>query len=230
MIIPKKEIAAYQRWQADSFDRKPPPPAPPPKEPPPEAEAAPLPEPEPAVRLPTVEDIERIHEEARASGHAAGLAEGRAAAAEECRQAAALAARQFVALTDDLRKALEQIDQAVAEQLLALGIEIAAQVMRGQIAVREDVLLPIVREAIAALPLHNENVTLRLNPADAADLRRLMGDELADNGVQIAEDGALGVGSCLLQSGASEIDAGIETRWKRVLETIGATPRTWQQT
>ncbi|MDR2838766.1 MAG: flagellar assembly protein FliH [Azonexus sp.] len=231
MIIPKEELATYQRWQADSFDRKPPPkpPAAPPKEAP-AAEVAPLPEPEPALRLPTVEDIERIHEEARAVGYAAGLAEGRAAGAEECHQAAAEAARQFVALAGNLRRALEQFDQTVAEQLLALAIEIAAQVIRGQIAARDDVLLPIVREAIAALPLHNEHVILRLHPKDAADLRRLMGDELADNGVQIAEDSAISVGSCLLQSGASEIDASIETRWKRVLETIGATPQAWQQT
>ncbi len=235
MIIPKEELANYRRWQADSFDRKPPPaaaptpmPAPVPASAP-EAAAPPTTPPEPAVRLPTAEDIERMHEEARAAGYAAGLAEGQAAAAAESHQAAAEAARQFAELTGNLKKALEQLDQTVAEQLLALAIEIAAQLTRSQIAVREDLLLPIVREAIAALPLHHGHVTLRLHPADAANLRRLMGDELSHSGTQIIEDGAVSAGGCLLQAGASEIDASIETRWRRVLETIGTTPQAWQQ-
>ncbi len=233
MITPRKDALTYRRWEADSFDQKKPepPPAAPPR--PEEASTAPpAAPPEPALKLPTVEEIERLHEEARAAGHAEGLAkglaEGRAAAAEENRQSAAATARQFGELTGNLKRALDELDQTVAEQLLALAVEIAAQVTRGQIATRDDVLLPVVREAIAALPLSHADMTLRLNPADAAKLYRLMGEELARGGAQIVEDESISIGGCLLQAGASEIDARIETRWKRVLETIGAAPRAWQ--
>lgn len=233
MTISRKEPATFRRWEADSFDQKkpaPPPAVPPPPspEPPPAAALAPQPEPEPSIHQPTAEDIERLRAEARTAGYAAGLAEGRAAAAEENRLTAAEATQQFSELTGNLKHSLEQLEQTVAEQLLALAVEIAAQVMRGHLAVREDALLPVVREAIAALPLSHEDMTLRLNPADAANLRRLLGDEFPQDGMQIVEDDSISVGGCLLQAGTSEIDARIETRWKRVLETIGAAPRTWQ--
>ncbi|MCL2523660.1 MAG: flagellar assembly protein FliH [Betaproteobacteria bacterium] len=232
MIIPREELATFQRWQADAFDHQEPAAAPPPAaepappKPPPQEETAP--EPAPAVRLPTAEEIERMHEEAHAAGYAAGLAEGRAAAAEENRQASAETARQLDELSGGFKRALDQLEQTVADQLLALAVEIAAQVMRGQIAVREDVLLPIVREAIAALPLHHEPIVLRLNPADAANLRHLLGDEPSFGDARIVEDNSVSPGGCLLEAGASEIDARIETRWKRVLATIGASPQTWQ--
>lgn len=226
MVIPKAELGSYQRWQLDSFDGKPKPAA----APQPAAEPAPIPAPpsEPEVRLPTADDIERMLEEARSQGYAAGLAEGREAAATEARLAAEAFAGQYGALIDGLRQSLKELDQTVAEHLLGLAIEIADQITRAHIVVREDALLPVIREAIAALPLHHAHITLRLNPADAADIRRLMGDELTQSSTQIIEDQLISRGGCLLQAGASEVDATLETRRKRVLETIGAEPKAWQ--
>lgn len=228
MIIPKDELTHYQRWQISSFDEKPPAPPPPPAPvaaaPEPAAPSAP---PEPEVKLPTAEDIERMHEEARSQGYAAGLAEGREAAAAEARQAAEAYAARLDGLLANLRQSLDDLDQSVAEQLLALAIEVAAQVTRGHIAAREDALLPVVREAIATLPLHHAHIVLRLNPADAANVRSLLGDELSHSGTQIVDDSMISTGGCLVQAGTSEIDATIETRWKRVLEAIGSEPEAW---
>jgi len=226
MVIPKAELGSYQRWQLDSFDGKPKPAAAP--QPAAEASLIPAPPSEPEVRLPTAEDIERMLEEARSQGYAAGLAEGRETAATEARLAAEAFAGQYGALIDGLRQSLKELDQTVAEHLLGLAIEIADQITRAHIVVREDALLPVIREAIAALPLHHAHITLRLNPADAADIRRLMGDELTQSSTQIIEDQLISRGGCLLQAGASEVDATLETRRKRVLETIGAEPKAWQ--
>ncbi|MCL2346473.1 MAG: flagellar assembly protein FliH [Desulfobulbus sp.] len=234
MSVSSKQPVVFRRWQADSFDRKPEPAiaAPPPAKESAAPTVAVVPLAESAVRLPTAEDIERMHEEARAAGYAAGLAEGRAAgqaaAVEENRQSAAATARSVNALIDSLKHSLNQLDQTIAEQLLALAVEIAAQVVRGRIAVHEEALLPVVREAIAALPLSRGDMTLRVNPVDAAHLRRQLGDELSQSGAQIVEDDSISSGGCVLQAGASQIDARVETRWKRVLETIGAEPRAWQ--
>ncbi|PKO89306.1 MAG: flagellar assembly protein FliH [Betaproteobacteria bacterium HGW-Betaproteobacteria-12] len=230
MIIPKDELTSYQRWQAGSFDKKPLA-----AEAPPAAvakEAKPAAPQEPQVKLPTAEEIERMHEEARAQGYAAGLVEGREKAEQAARQLAEQAAEQmagrFAGLLDNLRRSLNELDQSVADQLLALAIEIAAQVTRSHIDTREDALLPIVREAISTLPLHHAHIVLRLNPADAAHVRTLLGDELSHSATQIVDDSTISTGGCLVLAGASEIDATIETRWKRVLEAIGAEPRAWQ--
>jgi len=232
VIIPKEELANFQRWQAGSFDKKPvapppaaPAPAPPVEEPMPEAPAAAVVD--NPVTLPTVEEIERIHEAAHAAGYAAGLAEGKMAGEQQARESALLEAQYFTALIGNLKLALDQVDQSVADELLSLALEVAAQLTRGTIAAKADVLLPIIREAVATLPLHHGHIVLRLNPGDAAHVRSLLGEEFAQTGTQIVEDSAITPGGCLLEAGASEIDATIETRWKRVLEAIGTEPREW---
>lgn len=226
MVIPKEELGSYQRWQLGSFDSKPAPatvPAPVPE--PVESPAAPV---EPEVRMPTAEDFERMLEEARSQGYATGLAEGREAAAAEAQLAADAFAERYRTLIGGLQQSLREVDQTVAEALLALAIEIANQITRAHLSVREDALLPLIREAIASLPLHHAHIILRLNPADAADVRRLLGDELTQNGAQIIEDSSISSGGCQLLAGTSEIDATLETRRKRVLEAIGAEPQAWQ--
>lgn len=225
-IIPKEQLAGIRRWEIGSFDApktgRPPPPPPAPA---PVAEV--VEEEVPGIALPTAADIERIHEEARAAGYQAGYEEGRQAGEQEAREASELLAQHMLALTDNLQQALSRIDQEVAEQLLALATEIAAQVLCGTIAIKSDVLLPIIRDATAALPLHHSHVTLRLNPADAVHVRSHLGDQLAQTGTQIIDDNEISRGGCLVRANASEVDATIETRWKRVLEAIGIEPRPW---
>ena len=229
-IIPKEELVSFQRWQAGSFDKRPAPepaPAPAVATEEPIAHAMDQPETAPAIKLPTAEDIERIHEEARASGYEAGLAEGRAAGEQTATEALAAQADRFNALINNLQSALNEFDQSVAEQMLALAIEIAAQLTRGVFAAKNDALLPIIREALTTLPLHHAHVVLRLHPADAAVVRSLLGEEFAQTGTQILEDSEISPSGCLLQAGSSEVDATIETRWKRVLEAIGTEPQEW---
>ena len=232
MVIPKEKLATFQRWQAGSFDKKPaaqPVPATAPS--PVVSEAAPPAEEQTEAaspfKLPTAEDIERMHDEAQASGYEAGFAEGKAAGEKAALEIAEANALRFNSLIGNLKRSLEEIDQTVAEQLLALAIEVAAQLTRGSITAKADFLVPIIREAIATLPLHHAHVVIRLNPADAMHVRPLLGEEFAQTGTQILEDGEISPGGCLLQAGASEIDATIETRWKRVLEAIGTEPEAW---
>ena len=227
-IIPKEELASVKRWQANSFDS--------PKSgrpqktchpEPPVAELATTVEEVPQIALPTAEEIERMHEEVRAAGYQTGYDEGRLAAEQAGNAAAQAEAQRFMALTANLQQALDELDQHVADQLLSLATEIAAQVVRGSIVVKTDLLLPIIREALTALPVHHAHVTLRLNPSDAAHVRSHIGEQLAQNNAQIIEDADITPGGCQVRAGSSEVDATIETRWRRVLESIGAEPLEW---
>lgn len=230
-IIPKEELANVRRWHISDFDGKQPPakgPAAPlqapPTAPPPVVEVPA----ETTVNLPTADEIEQIHEQARREGYEAGLAEGRQAA----EAAASLAREAEIAhlrtLTENYRTALEGLDQAIAEQLLDLALEVASQVLRSTFDTRRDALLPIIREAIQALPLHHGTITLHLYPEDAEMLREPLAELAGQSNLHLAPDSAITRGGCLLKSGHSEIDATLETRWKRVLEAIGADPEAWQ--
>lgn len=225
-VIPKEDLAAYRRWSVDSFDRKLPTPkqASPSAPEKPEAFEAEL---VTTLGLPTVDDIQQINETARAEGYQAGFEEGRQAGEATLSNTITSELERFSTLIGNLQVSLAHMDQTIAEQVLDLALEVASQVIRSTIAVRNEALLPVIREAIAALPLHHGHVLLHLNPLDASVVREQIGDQLAQTGTQIIDDTEIATGGCLIKAGTSEIDATIETRWKRVLDAIGSEPREW---
>lgn len=221
--IPKEQLDAYRRWQADSFDA----PKAEPLQPEPEPEFDATAEVVAGIGLPTAEDIERMHNEAHQEGYQAGFEEGRQEGYRIGLEAAQAEAQRIAALADNVEAALASIDQAVAEQLLALALETARQVLRATLAVKPDTLLPVIREAIAALPMHHGHVALHIHPDDAETVREHLGEHFLQAGWRFVEDREIQAGGCLIQAGSSEVDATLETRWKRVLEAIGADPANW---
>lgn len=227
-IIPKEEISSFTRWQINSFDTPSPPPPPEVEPPASESVATAPPEPTGSIAAPTAEEIENIYNEARSTGYQEGYDEGRQAGEAAGRESTEQACKDLLALTDNLQRALGELDQTIADHLLEVATEIAKQVIGGTIAMKSDLLLPIIREAIAALPLHHAHIVVRLNPQDAAAVREHMGESLAQSGTQLIEDNEISRGGCLVRAGSSEVDATLETRWKRVLESIGGSAPDWQ--
>lgn len=216
-FIPKEKLTAYQRWELAAFDEAeqkataaPPPPAAP--------TAAEMPtDQSPPLTLATAEEVERIYSEAHETGHAAGYAAGYEAGIAQAR----IEAARIDTLLKNLQQSLQGIDQDVADQLLAVSIEIASQVLRQSLRVKPELLLPVVREAVAALSPHHGHPALFVSPEDAALIRTHLGEQLAHNNWRIIEDGRLEAGGCRAEIGASEVDATFATRWRRVIEAIG---------
>jgi flagellar assembly protein FliH len=165
------------------------------------------------VTLATATEIERLHAEAGAQGYAAGHAEGLAAARHS-------AARMDTLLTS-LQQAVRDVDQLVADQLLATAVEIANQVLRQSLRLNPELVLPVVREAVSTLNAHLGHPALFVHPDDAALIRVELGDQLANNNWRLIEDATMTPGGCRVELGASEVDATLETRWRRVIEAIG---------
>lgn len=218
-FIPKENLDNFRRWQAESFDA---PAAKPAVETPRETVPVAV-EDVPAdnlvanLGLPTAEDIERMHNEARAAGfeegRQAGYAEGRAAIQAEAEHMASLAA--------NFEQSLTALDQNIADHVLALAVELAGQVLRRTLEADTDALLPVVREALAALPVHHGHVALHVHPGDAEAMQHHFGPHFSQAGWHIVQDSQIQPGGCYLKAGSSEVDATLATRWKRVLEAIG---------
>ncbi len=75
--------------------------------------------------------------------------------------------------------------------MLAVAVEIASQVLRQSLRVKPELLLPVVREAVAALPMHHGHPALFMTPADAALVHTHLGEQLAHNGWRILEDSTI---------------------------------------
>ncbi|ATE59424.1 flagellar assembly protein FliH [Thauera sinica] len=240
MSITRHQAAgAYRRWEPVDFDAPETPPAPdppPPAEEPAPAPLQPEPEPEPlaGLQLPTAEDIERMHEDARAAGHAEGHAEGYAAGFEAGREAGQAegaerveeAARRLAELAGNLDQALGRLDQEVAEELMALSIEIARQMVHHTLAVHPEAVIDTVRSALLQIP--QGHAQIRLHPDDCELVRQHMGEQLGHSGHRIIEDAELLRGSCRIDSPGAQVDATLETRWQRTLETLGREHAQWQ--
>lgn len=232
-VIPKEQLAAFSRWQANDFDGKVVKPAAAPSPPPAQEEIIEVDSEDHGevvsgpVNLPTADEIEQIHEQARQEGYQAGLEEGRQAGEAALQEATAQEIARIGTLTANFTSALANLDQSVAEQTLDLALEVAAQVVRTALNTHRELLLPIIREALQALPVHHGNIALHANPDDIASLREALSEMLGQGSMHLVTDSTISPGGCLLKAGQSEIDATLETRWKRVLEAIGVDPEQW---
>lgn len=169
-------------------------------------------------------EIERICAEAREDGYQAGYQAGLQMGKRDGYAAGQTAAKEEAArigkAANELDRALQEFDQQVADELLALAVEIARQVVRKEIAARPETILGIVNEALTYLP--HQHAAIHLNPEDASLVRSYLGDVLTHAGHRILEEPTLKRGDCLLEAGGSQIDASTATRWRRVVESLGS--------
>jgi flagellar assembly protein FliH len=238
IVIPKEQAQTFERWQMTSFDRPLNAPTSQPKPlvapPPPRTEkiARPVVTEEDIetdlskveFKLPTAEDIEKIHDEAKAEGYQAGFEEGKRLAHSEGLQAIESQTQRLTEIVSHLSASLNDLDQELAEDVLEFAIEVARQVVSASLKVSTESLLPIIREAMSALPLHHSAVVIHVNHHDVDMVRHHFGEQLQHAGWRIMEDPDIQAGGCKLHAGSSEVDATIGTRWRRTIEAMGAKP------
>lgn len=213
-------VGAYQRWTPPAFDggEKPtevvetPPAAPETKAVPEQTVAAtPL---EPAVKLPTVQDVEATFEQARKDGEAAGYAEGTTRARNE--------AAQITRLVRAMDSALDELGGDVANEIVELAIALARQLVGDTLAAHPESIVGTVRDALLQVP--QGKVRIHLNPEDIKLVRQHLDDQLETSHHHLVEDATLTRGGCRLETSSCDVDASMQTRWERVLSGIGRDP------
>lgn len=174
-------------------------------------------------KLPTAADIERMHEDIRAAAMEEGRHEGHAAGHEqgyaEGKAQAEAEATRLAGLAEQLEESLTGIDHEVAEELMALAIELARQMVRETLAQHPESILDTIRLALQQLPQGHAHI--HLHPDDLALVRKHSGEQLSHSGHRLQEDTKLMRGDCRVDAGGAQVDATLETRWRRVLESLG---------
>ena len=164
----------------------------------------------PGVSLPTAAEIESMHQEAWKEGYATGYEEGSARGRLE--------AAELHQLLQSMHKALSNLDQEVAEEIQALALEVARQVVRDTLKQQPETVIAVIREALTQVP--QQGATVRVNPLDAALVQQYLGEQFGSTGHRLREDDQVERGGCLVESEGGQIDAQITTRWRRVVENI----------
>ncbi len=210
VVTPKEKLTAYERWELPSFD--------------PEGSVK-VTGNASGMKLPTAAQLEEIqqqaHDEAfeqgRSAGHEAGYAAGYAQGAQQVTDDAA----RFSALVGSMEQALAEVNQQVSQSLLELALELAQKMVHQALDVKPELLLDVINNAIGNLPHFNPNAHLVLHPEDAAFVRERMGEQLAHSGWKIFEDAKITRGGVRVETANSQIDATVETRWKRITANLG---------
>lgn len=178
---------------------------------------------------------EKLADQARRDAFAIGLAEGRETGEVQVREqtwSQTLSEKRAAvdALITALSHLLDEFEQrkhnllAQAESgLIRLAIEIAGRVCKRDIATHGETVANNVR-AVLEMVRNDNDVEIRLNPADFSLVEALAADFLEKSGriqhVRLHADDALNPGACLLRSAAGEIDASIDTQLERVAEAL----------
>lgn len=174
--------------------------------------------PEPPVKLPTAEEIERIHDAAHKDGYAAGYEEATARGRVE--------ALQVHTLLQNFDTALSKLDQEIAEEILALSIEVARHMVRETLIAQPEAMIDVVRDALHQLP--QERALIHLNPDDAGLVREYVGEQLQHHEHRLVEDATVPRGGCRIDVAGSTVDATVATRWRRIMENLGRDDTRWE--
>lgn len=210
MIIPKEEALAWQPWTPTRFTKGGP--------------GAMQTASTAVAGHPTEASLEReaARQEGWTQGHEAGYQAGLTAGREAGLVAVRNEAEALGNLLSGFREAAQAMDQAVAEDVLKLALLLAQQLMQQSLAVHPEKILPILREALLAQPGYGQHhAVLRLHPEDAGLVRDELGEQLPHGGWKLIEDPAIHRGGCRVEAAGAEVDATVETRWRRLLEGLG---------
>ena len=164
-IIPKEQFSTYRHWEMDAFE-------PPPVAPMPESPLSEKGDDEPhvvhsAVSLPTVDEIERIHQQAREEGYAAGYQAGREDGLKAGTEHAESEVAKLQALLRSFEQGLADADQAISHDLLSLALDLAKQMVREALRIKPELVCTVVRECLRQEPAFSQPAQLLLHPEDA---------------------------------------------------------------
>jgi flagellar assembly protein FliH len=160
-------------------------------------------------------EVERLVEQARAEGYAAGVADASAQL-----DPAASALHAAAAGVGELRDGIAAQGERAA---VDLALRIAEHVVYAQLAVDPDKVVDVVRGALRRL-MERERVTVLVNPEDL-DVVRGHSDELVAElgGIEHCElqaDRRVARGGAVVRTADGEVDATLETKLSRAREVI----------
>jgi flagellar assembly protein FliH len=206
-VIDSKAAALVQPWRFPELHDPAPPPPPENPKPKPETES---------VSLLTAEKIAEIQAQAHQEGFDQGRREGREAGAADIR----LKMAQFDTLMAALTKPFEHLDAQVEQELISIVKALTAVLLHREIETDPHTLIPVVREAMASLPVAAREVKVHLHPNDATMIRESLSQSDEDRSWKIIEDPVLRRGDCRVVSNTSQIDATLQARLTALLDSV----------
>jgi len=159
-------------------------------------------------------ELARLREAARAEGYADGLAAGRVEGEQAC--------GRMKQLAESFNTTLDNLDFRLADMLLQLALDVARQVVAGELAARPERVLDVVNLALKEMAESSREARLLLHPDDAMLVRPHLDQVLDKTRLRIVEDVRMVRGGCLIETPQGELDATLPARWRQVVQVLGS--------
>lgn len=150
-------------------------------------------------------------------GRADGTEEGRRSMQHEKVQAS----QRIDSALAELRARFADLEANGADTVFDFAVEIARQVIRRDVAMQRDSVLPALREAVAAVIDQQAHPRVHLNPRDLEAIGHELESDGLFKGCRFIPDPAVGPGGCRVETAQCEVDATLQTRWRRVMAALG---------
>ena len=173
--------------------------------------------------------VQMLRQDSFQAGYADGVIQGHAQAQTEVQQQMAdflanqaqMTAKRLGEVFSAAQSELNQSQQVVAEGVLELACELARQVLRQELSVNPNVMLPVIREAVELLGVEHQSAVVRMPPTDMDVLQAPLAGEFAGLSLSLRADPTLEPGGCVVESAGMVIDATLQKRWQRAVATLG---------
>jgi len=163
-------------------------------------------------------ELARLREAARAEGYAEGVAAGRLEAELTC--------GRMKQLAESFGNTLDNFDFRLADMVLELSLDVARQIVAGELAARPERVLDVINLAMKQMAETSREARLLLNPEDAALVRPHLEQVLDKSRLRIVEDIRIVRGGCLIETSQGDLDATLPARWRQVVQVLGSN-RNW---
>lgn len=161
-------------------------------------------------------------------GYRQGFREGEAQALSQCEARDQALGATLQERTEVLLRSLEAEFQGFqtrhADRVVDLALVMARQIVRRELAVKRELILPLVHEALDQLREAPGPATLQLDPLDAVLVGERLAPVLAQRQISVSPDPGIEPGGCRLVGNDAEVDATLQTRWQRLLAAMGREP------
>lgn len=181
------------------------------------------------------EEAAKLYEEARTTGHAAGLEQGRkegyetgfaqgkteaeAAMAASVNDAAETASRTLSAANVQAKQTVLSSEC----QILEIALAAAEKILSYEIITNSEAVVYIVKQAMEKVR-NQEQISVRINPADFEAVvgakRELEAIMQREQSVEIVADQTISRGGCIIDSAFGSADARIETQLQAIQSAV----------
>ena len=163
---------------------------------------------------------EEAYREAYEQGRKEGFEYGHREALESTRARLAQSVSLIDGIVESMSEPLAELDTEVEEELVALAMAVARQLVRREIKTNPGQVIATVREAVGALPVTERTIYVHLHPEDAVLVREVLAVHDGERSWSIIEDPVLSRGGCRVATDISRVDATVEGRLAAVIARV----------